>query len=81
MTLHTYKPLHQRCISIEVIIGENQYSLWCQPKKNKFFTRTTLDGKITLYAPPPLTAKNSTFRVHIVIRFLYKPQKKFRVLP
>jgi hypothetical protein len=36
-----YKALHQRCISIEVIIGEKQYSLWCQPKKNTFFSRTT----------------------------------------
>jgi hypothetical protein len=26
MTLHTYKILHQRYISIEVIIGEKQYA-------------------------------------------------------
>jgi hypothetical protein len=28
MKLHTYKALHQRCISIEVIIGGTHYSLW-----------------------------------------------------
>jgi hypothetical protein len=39
-----YKTWHQRCISIGIIIGEKQYSLWCQPKKNKFSTQTTLDG-------------------------------------
>jgi hypothetical protein len=46
MKLHTYKALHQRCISIEVIIGEKQYSLWCQPKKNKFSTPATPDGVV-----------------------------------
>jgi hypothetical protein len=44
MTLHTYKTLHQRCISIEVNTGEKQYSLCCQLKKNKFSTQTTPDG-------------------------------------
>jgi hypothetical protein len=44
MTLHTYKALHQRCISIEVNIGENQYCLWCQPKRKKNSPETTLDG-------------------------------------
>jgi hypothetical protein len=27
--------LHQKCISIEIIIGEKRYSLWYQHKKNK----------------------------------------------
>jgi hypothetical protein len=26
------------------IIGEKQYSLWCQPKKNRISTQTTLEG-------------------------------------
>jgi hypothetical protein len=49
MTLHTYKALHQRCTSIEVIVGEKQYSLWCQPKKNKISTRTTLNGVLVYF--------------------------------
>jgi hypothetical protein len=37
MKFHTCKVLHQRCISIEIIIGEKQYSLWWQHKKNTIF--------------------------------------------
>jgi hypothetical protein len=31
-----HEALHQRRISVEIIIGEKQYSLWYQHKKNKF---------------------------------------------
>jgi hypothetical protein len=41
-----YEALQQRCILIEIIIGEKQYSLWYQHKKNRFFTQTALDGVV-----------------------------------
>jgi hypothetical protein len=41
-----YEALHQKCISIEIITAEKQYSVWCQHMKNKIFTRTTLDGVV-----------------------------------
>jgi hypothetical protein len=34
---HTYEVLQQGSISIEIIAGEKQYSLWYQHKKNKIF--------------------------------------------
>jgi hypothetical protein len=37
LKLHTYEALHQRYITIEIIVGEKQYFLWYQQKKNNFF--------------------------------------------
>jgi hypothetical protein len=50
MKLHMYESLDLRCISIEITIGEKQYSLWYQHKKNytwqscNFFTSAVIMG-------------------------------------
>jgi hypothetical protein len=36
LNLHTYKVLHQRTSTIEIITGQRTYSSWYQHKKNKF---------------------------------------------